>query len=83
MGLYSGGLIIGRIFASKIWGAYFRQGVFLGELIIGIFRTLRYLTLRYASPELNTSLPQLFMTAHITIKFKVLRLHMHAVDAIV
>ena len=26
MGLYSGGLIIGRIFASEIWGAYFREG---------------------------------------------------------
>ena len=30
MGLYSGGLIIGRIFASEIWGAYFREGFFLG-----------------------------------------------------
>ena len=29
MGLYSGGLIIGRIFASEIWpGAYFRKGLF-------------------------------------------------------
>ena len=27
MGLYSGGLIIGRIFASEIWGAYFREGL--------------------------------------------------------
>ena len=27
MGLYLGGLIIGRIFASEIWGAYF---LFLG-----------------------------------------------------
>ena len=35
MGLYSGGLIIGRIFASEIWGAYFREGLFLGGLIIG------------------------------------------------
>ena len=26
MGLYSGGRIIGRIFASEIWGAYFREG---------------------------------------------------------
>ena len=40
MGLYSGGLIIGRIFASGIWGAYFREGLFLGELIIGILRYL-------------------------------------------
>ena len=30
MGLYSGGLIIGRIFASENWGAYFREGLFLG-----------------------------------------------------
>ena len=27
MGLYSGGLIIERIFASEIWGAYFREGL--------------------------------------------------------
>ena len=41
MGLYLGGLIIGRIFASEIGGgggAYFREGLFLGELIIGILR---------------------------------------------
>ena len=30
MGLYLGGLIIGRIFASEIWGAYLREGFFLG-----------------------------------------------------
>ena len=29
MGLYTGGLIIGRIFASEIWGAYFREGLLL------------------------------------------------------
>ena len=29
MGLYLGGLIIGMIFASEIWGAYFREGLFL------------------------------------------------------
>ena len=28
MGLYSGELIIGRIFASEIWGVYFREGLF-------------------------------------------------------
>ena len=28
MGLYSGALIIGRIFASEISGAYFREGLF-------------------------------------------------------
>ena len=42
MGLYSGGLIIGRIFASEIWGAYFREGLFSGGggggLIIGILQ---------------------------------------------
>ena len=27
MGLYSGGLIIGMIFASEIWGAYFWGGL--------------------------------------------------------
>ena len=30
MGLYLGGLIIGRIFASEIWGAYFWEGLFCG-----------------------------------------------------
>ena len=30
MGLYSGGLIIGRIFASEVCGAYFQEGLFLG-----------------------------------------------------
>ena len=30
MGLYLGGLIIGRICASDIWGAYFQEGLFLG-----------------------------------------------------
>ena len=45
MGLNSGGLIIGRIFASEIWGTYFREGLcfFLGgggggALIVGILR---------------------------------------------
>ena len=28
MRLYSGGLIIGRTFASEIWGAYIREGFF-------------------------------------------------------
>ena len=27
MGLYSGGFMIGRICASEIWGAYFREGL--------------------------------------------------------
>ena len=38
MGIYSEGVIIGRKFASDIEGAYFREGLFLGELIIGILR---------------------------------------------
>ena len=55
MGLYSGGLIIGRISALEIWGAYFGEGLFIylfilfiylffgggGVVIIGL---LRYLT---------------------------------------
>ena len=36
--LYSGGLIIRRIFASEIWAAYFREGLFWGGLIVGILR---------------------------------------------
>ena len=39
MSLYSGGLIIGRIFTSEIWGTYFREGLFFfggGGLIVGI-----------------------------------------------
>ena len=42
MGLYSDGLIIGRIFASEIWGPYSGEGLFFlggGELIIRIFVT--------------------------------------------
>ena len=30
MGLYSGGLIIGSIFASEIWVAYFSEGFLFG-----------------------------------------------------
>ena len=29
MDLYLEGLIIGRIFASEVWGAYFRKGLFI------------------------------------------------------
>ena len=39
MGLYSGGLIIGRNFASEIWGAYFREGLFI-YLFIYLFTYL-------------------------------------------
>ena len=38
MGLYLGGLIIGRIFESEILGAYCQEGLFLGGLISGILR---------------------------------------------
>ena len=29
MSLYPGGLIIGMIFTSEIWGAYFQEGLFI------------------------------------------------------
>ena len=36
MGLYSGGLIIERIFASEVWGAYFQEGLlFLSFFVLG------------------------------------------------
>ena len=38
MGLYSGGLIIGRIFAFEIWRAYVRESLFSEGLVIGILR---------------------------------------------
>ena len=41
MGLYSGGLIIRKIFASEIWGPYFREGLFWGGLIIEILRYVK------------------------------------------
>ena len=43
MGLYSGGLIIGRTFVSEIWGPYFWEGLFFkgGGLIIGILRYVK------------------------------------------
>ena len=37
MALYSVGLIIGRIFASEIWGAYFQEGLFLGGGLLSEF----------------------------------------------
>ena len=47
MGLYLGGLIIGRIFASEIWGAYFQEGLFFrgggGGPIIGILWYVQFL----------------------------------------
>ena len=50
MGLHSGRLIFGRIFASEIWGAYFREGLLLEGLIIGI---LRYVNLGNAEMKSN------------------------------
>ena len=38
MGFYSAGLIIGTIFESEISGAYFREGLVLEGIIIGILR---------------------------------------------
>ena len=38
MGLYPGGLIIGRIFAFEIWRAYVRESLFSEGLVIGILR---------------------------------------------
>ena len=35
MGLYLGGLIIGKIFASEIWGAYFREGLLFLFFFLG------------------------------------------------
>ena len=35
MGLYSRGLIIGRIFTSEIWGAYFRERLLLLLIFLG------------------------------------------------
>ena len=57
MGLYLGWLIIVRIFASEIWGAYFREGLFLGGLglIIGI---LRYV---HSDLELGTVLRRIYL----------------------
>ena len=38
--VYTGGPIIGRIFASEIWGAYFREGLFLGEGLLSEFYSM-------------------------------------------
>ena len=47
MGLYSGGLIIGRIFASEIWGAYFREGLFLlGGLLSEFYGIICYFSFK-------------------------------------
>ena len=43
MGLYSGGLIIGRIFASEIWGGGLFIGVLSNDLIILILKRYIYL----------------------------------------
>ena len=51
MGSYSGGLIIGRIFAFEIWGAYFWDGLFFGELIIGILPYVNCFLFCYITKE--------------------------------
>ena len=38
MDLYLGGLFIGGLFTSEIWGVYFREGLLLEGLTIGILR---------------------------------------------
>ena len=47
MGLYSGGLIMGRIFASVISGAYICRGLFSEGLIFGVLRPLEFGGLRF------------------------------------
>ena len=42
MGLYLGGLIIGRIFASEIWWAYFREGLVFGRAYYRNFTVCDY-----------------------------------------
>ena len=63
MGLYSGGLIIGRISASEIWGAYLREGLFLGAYSIGILRCFLY----HNHVFLNGHLKLLQITSHVSI----------------
>ena len=43
MGLYSGGLNFGRIFASEIWGAYCWEGLCLFVRFIFIYKKFIYL----------------------------------------
>ena len=55
MGLYSGGLINGRILAFEIWGAYFREDFFLwggwgGGLLIYFQNTSRKNNFSVPSP---------------------------------
>ena len=71
MGLYSGGLIIGRIFASEIWGTYFREGLSLGGggggLIIGILRYVWWARLGSQNPSVCVRLQK---HTHHSDKFK-------------
>ena len=53
MGLYSGGLIIGRIFVSEIWGAYFREGLLSEGLIIEILRYMIFIYSFFQSRKNN------------------------------
>ena len=62
MGLYSGGFIIGRIFAAEIWhpqiwrggGGYFQEGLFLEWLIIRILRSLADFILQKFLEDVST-----------------------------
>ena len=51
MGLYSGGLIIARIFASEIWGAYFRGGLFCGGGVGGLLSEFYGISLLNHKPQ--------------------------------
>ena len=69
MGLYSGGLIIARIFASEIWGAYFWEGLFLEGLIIGI---LGYMV--KVKKKVNSAILMAFLTCVDQTLFQCVRL---------
>ena len=61
MGLYSGGLIIARMTARLIWGAYFQVSVYLGWLIIGILQYKFYLDIMLCI--------SVWLSRHLTNKF--------------
>ena len=78
MGLYSGGLIIGRIFASAIWETYFREGLFLEGLVIGMLRYILPVQMLksvadpfYISLNHITSTPARFGTETAFINYKI------------
>ena len=55
--------MVGRIFASEIWGAYFREGLFLGGLIIAI---LWYNVAWIKNEQISTS----SLYCYYSVKFK-------------